>query len=375
MALPEPSFIERDVNKIVREYITLYEAVTGKILQPGQPERLFIDVAAYREYLLRLEIQNVGLQNLVNYAKGVNLDHLALRLGVERLPAQPARTTIRFTLVTPQAVGVAIPVGTRVQTKDGKFMFTTDVSATIAAGSAYADVVAVCTTAGAGANGYIGGDIAALLDVIAYVQGAVNISVSAGGADEESDDRLRQRVKEAPESYSVAGSRGAYRFYAQSAHPDIIDVGVITPSGGTVNVYPLTVDGEPAPEIISAVEAILNAETVRPLTDYVVVQAPEQIEFTVTADITVFNDADFDTVQAQVNAAVDAYAAELRSELGRDIVLSQIQGRIMAVYGVYNAAVTLKDDAEVTFTTMELVRSQYGFMTAKTVNMVGFADG
>ncbi|MBP0016080.1 MAG: baseplate J/gp47 family protein [Cyanobacteria bacterium SBLK] len=42
----------------------------------------------------------------------------------------------------------------------------------------------------------------------------------------ETDDNLRKRIILAPESFSNAGSAGAYRFHALSASQDIIDVGV-----------------------------------------------------------------------------------------------------------------------------------------------------
>ncbi len=40
--LPEPNFIERDVDKITQEWIALYEAKTDKTLQPAQIEEPLI---------------------------------------------------------------------------------------------------------------------------------------------------------------------------------------------------------------------------------------------------------------------------------------------------------------------------------------------
>ncbi|KEQ11283.1 hypothetical protein GZ77_26070, partial [Endozoicomonas montiporae] len=37
----------------------------------------------------------------------------------------------------------------------------------------------------------------------------------------ELDDDYRSRIQEAPESLSVAGPDGAYRYFARSAHPDV----------------------------------------------------------------------------------------------------------------------------------------------------------
>ena len=66
--LPEPNFIERDADKITQEWVDLYEKKSGKVLQPAQIERLMIDSGAYRENLLRVEIQQIAKKNLLSYA-------------------------------------------------------------------------------------------------------------------------------------------------------------------------------------------------------------------------------------------------------------------------------------------------------------------
>lgn len=57
MSLPEPSFIDRDANAVTADLIAFYEAISGKTLQPAQPEMLLINLTAYRETLLRVAIQ------------------------------------------------------------------------------------------------------------------------------------------------------------------------------------------------------------------------------------------------------------------------------------------------------------------------------
>ena len=74
--LPEPNFIERNPDTITNEWIKLYEEKSGKTLQPAQIERLMIDVAAYRETVLRIDIQETAKQNLLSYANLVNLEHI-----------------------------------------------------------------------------------------------------------------------------------------------------------------------------------------------------------------------------------------------------------------------------------------------------------
>jgi phage-related baseplate assembly protein len=369
MSLPEPSFIERDATKITQELIAQYETMTGRKLYPAQVERLIVDLVAYREMLLRIGIQEAAKQNLVEYARFPMLDYLGELVGVARLPAQSARTTLRFTLSAVQTFDILIPAGTQIETKDGKYIFKTDSDTTIKAGQTTVDVTATCETAGAAGNGYIAGEINNILSPIAYVEKAENISMSLGGTDEESDDRLRGRIKEAPESFSNAGSKGAYRFHAMSAHQDIVDVAVTSPTPGQVNVYPLMVTGNPTTEMLTLVSDTLNAEKIRPLTDQVSVLSPAKVDFSITANVTLFSFADSGTVQETINSKLNEYIAMMKSKLGKDIIKSQIIALINTVYGVYKTELTSPAADTV------LNENEWANCAGITINIVGSVNG
>ena len=53
-----------------------------------------------------------------------------------------------------------------------------------------------------------------------------NITLISDGADEEEAESLRERIRQAPEKFSNAGSYGAYRYHTLSAHQSIIDVAI-----------------------------------------------------------------------------------------------------------------------------------------------------
>lgn len=74
MALPTPEFINRDPQTIIAEMKADYEARTGKTLEPAQVETLLINAFAYRESLLRNQIQDAALQNLVAFARYPMID-------------------------------------------------------------------------------------------------------------------------------------------------------------------------------------------------------------------------------------------------------------------------------------------------------------
>jgi len=56
----------------------------------SDPAVKVLQVAAYREMLVRADAQDGALQTLVAYATGATLDHLAARMGVTRLTIAPA---------------------------------------------------------------------------------------------------------------------------------------------------------------------------------------------------------------------------------------------------------------------------------------------
>ena len=167
----------------------------------------------------------------------------------------------------------------------------------------YIDVEAECQTAGASGNGFVAGQINRLVDPVAYVSAVENTTISLGGANVETDDNYRIRIRLSPEKYSTAGPDGAYVYWAKSAHQDIIDVAVYSPSPGEVNVRPLMTGGElPSQEILDLVEATLSDRDRRPLTDSLTVAAPDQVNYDI--DVTYYLSRDQSALVTSLQTAV-----------------------------------------------------------------------
>jgi phage-related baseplate assembly protein len=73
---------------------------------------------------------------------------------------------------------------------------------------------------------------------------------------------------------------------------------------------------------------------VRPLTDTVNVLAVTEVDYQITATVTLYSDADPTATIAAATAAVQELALELASKIQRDIVPSQIIAAL-SVAGVY----------------------------------------
>ncbi|WP_337846858.1 baseplate J/gp47 family protein [Sphingomonas sp.] len=193
----------------------------------------------------------------------------------------------------------------------------------------------------------------ALQTMLAYATGAdldnlgalVNVGrlllADADGATPatyESDADLRRRIQLAPESFSVAGPATAYRFHALSADATIADAQATSPEPGEVLVTILSRlgDGTASPSQIAAVEAVVNAREVRPLTDLVTVASVELIPFTVFAELTLFQGPDAIVVLAAAEARLASFIADAR-KIGRPVTRSGIIAALH-VEGVLNVA-------------------------------------
>ncbi len=335
-SLPEPSFIDRDATAITQEMVSMYETMTGKTLQPAQPERLMVDVVAYREMMLRVAIQEAAKRNLVRYAPAPMLDYLGELVCVTRLAAQAASTTVRLSQETATAQDVIVPSGARFRAKDGQ-TFSLNGAAVIPAGAQTVIGAAVAEVAGAGANGFLAGEIVSD-DGDSWPAGVsgVSIGVSYGGADEEDDERLRSRILLGPEGFAVAGPEAAYRYHVLSAHQDLVDVGVMSSWPGLVGVYPLSKYGAPTGEMLDLVATAVNASGVRPLTDQVVVLPPSRVAFEIRASLTLSTWADAASTTTAVRQALTDYGDALRRRLGREVIPSKIVTLIGQVSGVYS---------------------------------------
>lgn len=369
--LTTPEFISRDPQQVLAEIKSAYETEVGKTVQPGQVEMFIFNAMAYRESVLRSGIQAAALQNLVNFGEGVMLDFLGQLVGVERLAPSAAKTTILFTLVDGHA-DVVIPSGTRIQSTDGKVIFVTPSDKTVLEGIDEIEIECECTKEGIIGNGYLAGEISEQLDPLAYVTSAENISTTAAGSDQEIDAEFRERIKQAPNSFSVAGPKGAYLFWAKSANSNIIDVAVTSTEAGIVEVYPLMADGSVTPsEVIDAVEAILDDEKIRPLCDRVEVYSPTKIDYDLEVELTVYPDAVQQDVIDAVEAILEKFTIERRSSLGKDVISDQVKSLCI----LRNSTTGLPDSVYsadlIGFTDIVVEENEFAYCNSILVTVVG----
>lgn len=107
----------------------------------------------------------------------------------------------------------------------------------------------------------------------------------------EEDDAFRERIQLSWSQLNTAGARNAYRFHARSADEDVLDAEAYGPEehgrAGEVDVYVLSREGNgtASEALLDAVSARLNADEIRPLTDFVTVKSAIINDYTVTAEL------------------------------------------------------------------------------------------
>ena len=244
---------------------------------------------------------------------------------------------------------IGIPKGTRVTAGDNVY-FATDEYSEIPAGSLSVDVPATCTSVGQITNNYDIGDLNTLVDIIAFIDEAKNITKPEGGADIESDESLRQRIYMAPAAYSSAGSADSYEYFVRQFHTGVSSVRITSPSPRVVRVRYLLENGAiPESESIARLKEYLSSPSIKPLTDSIEVLAP--VKKTYSINITYYvNSSDQSratNIQLKVVAAINDYIDWQKSEIGRDINPDVLRQKIL------NAGAKRVDIASPVFTVVD----------------------
>lgn len=333
MSRTQYQFIPTDPDEIVEWMTAKYEELTGVTVQPGSPERLFIQWAASVVIQERALANYAANQNLPSRAEGENLDALAeLFYTHERPQAKAATCTMRFTISEPQAFAVLIPKGTRVTDASNTHVWETAEDIYVTAGETYADVKAVCQTVGAAGNGFVAGQINTIVDLFAYYQSCANLTESDGGGDAATDEEFYELLRLSMDGYSCAGARGGYIYFAKRVDTKIADVIAASPTPGVVKLYVLMDDGSIATEEMKEkVLAACSADDVRPLTDFVSVEDPEQVPYNVRLTYYIQDDAEVSAEELALAVAkkVGEFTDWQSAKLGRDINPSRLISMLM----------------------------------------------
>lgn len=363
-AMTPPQLFSTDAQALKARYVGWFEEATGRTLYPMQVEMLLIEALAFAVSIIGEEAQAALEAQLVAFSTGANLDALGPNRSTARLPAAKALTTLRFSIEAIRAANVNIPAGT-ICAAGNAGRFATIAVGVIRAGTLTADVPAEAVEVGEAANGY---GIDQITTIEAPIEGVSvsNITVSAGGADVESDELYRLRLANAFDRVSSGGGYGWYRETAMGVSAALIDCGVVRPEPCYVDLYPLTSTGAAGVDLRNQVLAAFN--TVRALEnrfgDLVTVKVATAV--TKSPVITVHARQVGASLQADATAAAMALLTEWSQRLGATLAPHDVEARVRVLPGVIDVA-TAGLDFE------QLAESEFLVITSLTVNIVWVA--
>ncbi len=349
--LPEISFANIDTTALTSAIVTGFQdawfAETGEIVVLGPADRRYHFLLSLTGYFSSAfaQIDAAAKQNLLPFASNGFLQALGAIYGPRAIPlaASGSTATLQFTLALALASVADIPAGTQVASADASgLVFATDIDLQIPIGQTTGTVSATCVTVGIIGNGLPPNTLTTLLNFNAvFTVSVTNIETTLGGADVEdqsSGGAYAQRIFKVTDSYSNAGSYGAYTFFSLSADPSISDVSVSGPEDGlapgNVLVTVLVQGGTiPNQAILDKVFAAINPANIRDLCAFVTVAAPSPVSFSINVsyyiESALANNAT--NIQANVNTAVGTFVTNVTSQLATNIDPSLlIEGMVLA---------------------------------------------
>lgn len=315
-------------------FLSKREEVTKKTITLGEADdrRLMLKAAAYYIFQGYEMINRSGRMNMLKYSIGDYLENLGAMKMISRQAAAGATATIRFTMSAARSSATGIPSGSRVTAGDGIF-FATNEYAEIPIGSLYVDVRATCLTEGSGGNAYAVGEIRYMVDLVPFIDTVSNVTAAEGGRDIEEDDDLRERIFLAPDSYTDAGSKGGYEYFAHEFDTEIADVKAISPEPRIAEVRVLLANGEiPGQEFLTALSEYMETTEIRKLTDVLRILAPTAVSYDLNFKYWI-NESDrsqAETIQNKVNDAYAEYILWQKSKIGTDINPDELVQRVKA---------------------------------------------
>ena len=291
-----------------------------------------------RLYALAAEVQSLLAQadwvldqSFPQTAQGKYLDYHAETRALTRLPAAKAAGVLRFSAPSAAVTDYEIEAGSVAMTTGGVRFETTE-KATLQKGETYVDVPARAVEAGANGNA-IAGAVHVMAVYPVGITRCENPEAFSGGSDEESDEKLRERVLE---SYRRLPNGANAAFYEQEAlrFPNVAAAKAVGRARGigTVDVYVSTHGGAPEEELLGEISAALQKK--REIAVDVAVKVPTEKSIDVAAELEAEQGW---TMREITDAAQEALQAYFTGErLGEPVYRAKLASILYSVPGVKN---------------------------------------
>ena len=277
---------------------------------------------AYAEYIMR--------QMFPTTAVGEYLDEHAAQRNITRKAATKATGRVTFSAGSEEHGDITIPAGTAVCATGDMRRFVTDSDAVVLSSAQSVSVNVTAAEAGRAYN-VSAGTVGIIVTPVLGVDSVTNAAPIVGGSDAETDDQLRERIKDSFANISNGTNAAYYRAVAMSVDGVYSASAVGRGRGtGTVDVYvsgrgvPLSYDKRREIEDIMRDARELNVD--------VRVFNPTPIQINLYIKLSVAEGYVFNTVASEVQSAVSDHITSLG--IGKSVLLSDIGEIIYHINGV-----------------------------------------
>jgi len=307
----ELHFLSYDPEAIMAAMQTAYVEAGGDILYPGDEKEILLRAVLAIMVQAFAGIDNALRMDTLQYAVRDYLDLYGQKRNCVRIEAVQASATVDIYMDEGEAG--TIPAGTAL-TEDGTMLYELAEDVTISGSEETVSAPILCTQAGAAGNGLLEG---AVMQFLATIPGVISVTCTtgaSGGRDREDDETYRERIRTYGLSTVTTGPSSAYEAAAEAVSTDVVDARALNTDDGEVTVYILPTEGADVQTLLAEVEAALSAEDVRPLTDHVLVDEAEAVEYTLNVSCRVENTG---ASQDALEAAADDYQTWQDRSIGR----------------------------------------------------------
>lgn len=321
----------KTIDEIYRELLEVFSNQSGYLPSASCDLSARLYAVAAQIQALYLQASWVLDQAFPQTAQGQYLDYHAETRGISRSVATAAEGYLRFLIDTVVGQDLEIPEGTVCMTGEG-LRFTTIQPAVLTAGSMQVDVLARAMEPGSAGN--VAAETVTLMAVPpSGIRRCINPVAFAGGADQESDGALRQRILD---SYKRLpnGANAAYYEQVAMSFPGVAAAKAVgrVRGIGTVDVTVATEAGLPGEELLEEIRAYLEQR--REIAVDVLVQAPEEVTVDVVVSLLAAEGYTFEEAKAAADAAIRShFTGDL---LGQSVTLAQLGHMLYALDEVEN---------------------------------------
>ena len=320
-----------ELNAIYERMRTIFSEEAGFVPNDGCDAMVRLYALASEVQALLAQADWVLDQSFPQTAQGKYLDYHAETRALTRLPAAKAAGVLRFSAPSAAVTDYEIEAGSVAMTTGGVRFETTE-KATLQKGETYVDVPARAVEAGANGNA-IAGAVHVMAVYPVGITRCENPEAFSGGSDEESDEKLRERVLE---SYRRLPNGANAAFYEQEAlrFPNVAAAKAVGRARGigTVDVYVSTHGGAPEEELLGEISAALQKK--REIAVDVAVRVPTEKSIDVEAELEAEQGW---TMREITDAAQEALQAYFTGErLGEPVYRAKLASILYSVPGVKN---------------------------------------